>query len=491
MAKDVEMADAAAPAPAAADDDKDKAPVPFDVAQGIAKNVGFVRKAVEGAQPRLLARALRNTTPVRRKCVAADLANALRAHLPSDSRVLRDAALSALGSVDNGDAAMTDADEVPDDAPVEVEVYLAFLVVAFLVREKRYEDATKLCEASLPRLRTMMRERRAVDALAAKFYFYLALCHEKLGTSANVAATLFAAHRTAVLQHADVSAATLLNALLRGLLAANRVEAALKLVSKTDFPESASNPQFCRYLYYTGRIQALQLDYTDAHTKLMQSQRKAPATTAVGFRVEIQKLAVLVQLLMGEVPDRSSFEGFKGRALEPYLQLTRAVRRGDLPAYRACVAEHADQFDRDRTRSLVARLERNVVKTGLRRLNVSYSRISLDDVRARLHLDSAASAEFVCAKAIKDGVIDAVIDHDNQQIRSKGVADVYSTNEPQKAFHRRIVFCLDVRNEAVKAMQYPPDTGKKKQPDEDDKEEKQTDEEIAKEIEEELGDELP
>ena len=48
-----------------------------------------------------------------------------------------------------------------------------------------------------------------------------------------------------------------------------------------------------------------------------------------------------------------------------------------------------------------------------------------------------------------------------------------------------------MRNEAVKAMQYPPDTGKKPKADEDDKEEKQTDEEIAKEIEEELGDELP
>merc|ERR1719174_366600 len=164
MAKaDVEMADAAAPAPAAADDDKDKAPPPFDVAQGVAKNVGFVRKAVEGAQPRLLARALRNTTPIRRKCTGADLANAMRAHLPADARVLRDAALAALGPVD---VEMADADEVPDDAPVEVEVYLAFLVVAFLVREKRYDDATKLCEASLPRLRTMMRERRAVDALA-------------------------------------------------------------------------------------------------------------------------------------------------------------------------------------------------------------------------------------------------------------------------------------------------------------------------------------
>ena len=486
MAKDdVEMKNAAAPAPAA--DAADAPPPPFDVAAGIHKNVGFVRKCVEGAQPRLLARALRNTTPIRRKCVTADLVTALRTHLPPGDRALRAASLKALGPV--ADAAMTDADEAPppDDAPVEVDVYLAFLVVAFLVREQRFAEASQLCEAALPKLRQALRERRAVDNLAAKFYFYLSLCHEKLGTSDAIAPTLFAAHRTAVLQHADVSAATLLNTLLRGLLAQNRVEAALKLVSKTDFPESASNPQFCRYLYYTGRIQALQLDYTDAHTKLMQSQRKAPATTAIGFRVEIQKLAVLVQLLMGEVPDRSSFEGFKGRALEPYLQLTRAVRRGDLPAYRACVAAHASIFDRDKTRSLVARLEQNVVKTGLRRLNVSYSRISLNDVKVRLHLDSAASAEFVCAKAIKDGVIDARIDHDQQQISSKGVADVYSTGEPQKAFHRRIVFCLDVRNEAVKAMQYRKEVPKKLE--EEAKEDKQTDEEIAKEIEEELGEE--
>ena len=66
--------------------------------------------------------------------MSPDLANALRAHLPSDARVLRDAALAALGPVET-DAAMTDADEVPDDAPVEVEVYLAFLVVAFLAEK--------------------------------------------------------------------------------------------------------------------------------------------------------------------------------------------------------------------------------------------------------------------------------------------------------------------------------------------------------------------
>ena len=34
------------------------------------------------------------------------------------------------------------------------------------------------------------------------------------------------------------------------------------------------------------------------------------------------------------------------------------------------------------------------------------------------------------------------------------VTDVYSTGEPQAAFHARIAFCLDLHNEAVKSMRY-------------------------------------
>ena len=63
-------------------------------------------------------------------------------------------------------------------------------------------------------------------------------------------------------------------------------------MSKTTFPEKASNNQFCRYLYYTGRISALQLEYGDAYTKLLQSLRKAPQNTAVGFRRTVQKIMV-------------------------------------------------------------------------------------------------------------------------------------------------------------------------------------------------------
>jgi 26S proteasome regulatory subunit N3 len=96
----------------------------------------------------------------------------------------------------------------------------------------------------------------------------------------------------------------------------------------------------------------------------------------------------------------------------------------------------------------------------------------------------------VCAKAIRDGVIDAVIDHATSTLCSAEVTDIYSTIEPQKAFHKRIQFCMGVHDDAMKAMRYPPDAHKnsagKKDGEGDDGDENKTEEEIAKEIEAEL-----
>ncbi|CAF4520093.1 unnamed protein product, partial [Rotaria sp. Silwood1] len=58
--------------------------------------------------------------------------------------------------------------------------------------------------------------------------------------------------------------------------------------------------------------------------------------------------------------------------------------------------------------------------------------------------------------AIRDGVIEASIDHEQGYVQSRETIDVYTTREPMNAFHQRIEFCLKVHNEAVKAMRYPP-----------------------------------
>ena len=95
--------------------------------------------------------------------------------------------------------------------------------------------------------------------------------------------------QTAVLQHDDITQETLLNLLLRNYLhynlydqvpihgAADRVRRnvwqAEKLRSKAPEP-TVNTAQVARYLYYWGRIRAIQLEYTDAKDCLLQAARK-------------------------------------------------------------------------------------------------------------------------------------------------------------------------------------------------------------------------
>ncbi|KFH12722.1 PCI domain-containing protein [Toxoplasma gondii VAND] len=253
--------------------------------------------------------------------------------------------------------------------------------------------------------------------------------------------------------------ATVLNLLLRNYIASNQYELALKLISKACFPENLrSNAQQARHLYYLGCIQAVRLEYSAAFAKLQLALRKAPQQprVAAGFRLAVLKKAIVVELLMGDIPERAIFSRKETRAaLLPYKHIVLAVRSGDLHAFARVMSDFEKAFIKDGTLFLIRRLHHNVIRAGLRLISLSYSRISLEDVAEKLGLDSAASAENIVAKAILDGVIEAAIDHEKKCVESKASVAIYSSTEPQKAFNKRITFCLQLHTDAVKAMQYP------------------------------------
>lgn len=264
-----------------------------------------------------------------------------------------------------------------------------------------------------------------------------------------------ASYRTATLRRDNITQATLLNELLRNYLEYNLYDQADKLVSNIkEFKEPSSN-QYARFLYYTGRIKAVQLDYTEAYSQLSQALRKAPQYSAFGFRKTVQKLLIIVELLLGEIPQRSVFRqaGMK-TALEPYFKLTMAVRVGDLGLFQDVVKTHREIFLRERNFTLIQRLRLTVIKTGLRKINISYSRIALSDVCEKLHLDSVENTEFIVAKAIRDRVIDATLDHANGYLQSRETTDIYSSQEPLEAFHKRVSFCLNIHNDAVMVIYF-------------------------------------
>lgn len=54
-----------------------------------------------------------------------------------------------------------------------------------------------------------------------------------------------------------IGQATLINIIIRSFISQNLYEQARNFISKTTFPESASNNQFARYEYYVGRIKTV------------------------------------------------------------------------------------------------------------------------------------------------------------------------------------------------------------------------------------------
>lgn len=453
----------------------------------------LLERAVRSKDTKLLVgRLLRQTASIRTQLQPDVLTAFLEEAFPADHST-RTFLLAQLNKAASG----MDLDDTPSTQKVsdrgvlpEVEAYAYLLVVIYLIDAKQLPQAKETASAAVQRVAAF--NRRTLDGITSKLYFYFSWTHECTDSLADIRGQLLGLHRTAVLRHDDYGQETLLNLLLRSHLHYSLYDQAEKLRSKAQKSDVwRSSQQLCRYLYYLGRIRAVQLDYTDAKDCLQQAVRKAPAV-AHGFRVMVSKWLVVVRLLLGEIPEHSEFQqlGLQ-KPLLPYFALTQAVRVGDLTAFSNAAEEHDAVFRHDRTHNLITRLRHNVIRTGLRRINMAYSRISLADVATRLGLSSVEDTESILAKAIKDGGIEAFIDHQNGWMASRDRVDVYSTGEPQSAFHARVAFCLDIHNEAVKAMQFEGmESTKKLETAETIRERAMQDEELAKQIQEEEGDDF-
>lgn len=141
-------------------------------------------------------------------------------------------------------------------------------------------------------------------------------------------------------------------------------------------------------------------------------------------------------MLLGELPERELFRRKElAKPLQPYFELTQgsdawasyvkllhhisllshflplltfpftfsrphpqAVRMGDVSKFSGAIKTYGAKFRADQTFTLILRLRHSVIKTGIRMMSLSYSRISLQEMAQKLQLDSAEDAEFITAK---------------------------------------------------------------------------------------------
>lgn len=360
----------------------------------------------------------------------------------------------------------------------EIELCLMILIQINLLDNNRLNELSKFNQYVIKFLNSC--NKRSLDLLQAKTWFYIARTAELLGQDLSIRKDLLSSLRTATLRHDEETQAMIITLLLRSYLLTHDIQQAVNLVEKIEFPMNVANSLIARYYYYLARINAIQLDYSTSHEYVIAAIRKAPQTSkANGFLQSATKLRIIIELLMGDIPELQIFTP----DLEPYFHLTKTVKLGDLNYFSKILKKYGNIFKNDNTFTLISRLRQNVIKTGIRIISLSYSKISLKDICIKLHLDTEESTEYIVSKAIRDGVIEASINHERGFMQSKELLDIYSTKLPQTEFDQRIKFCLSLHNDSVKSMRYPSDDDKSQ--DNNEKEELVNDEiDLLKAIEE-------
>lgn len=82
--------------------------------------------------------------------------------------------------------------------------------------------------------------------------------------------------------------------------------------------------------------------------------RKGPEVGALSFRVQVQKLQIITELLMGEIPNRQIFShpDFK-KHLGPYYQIVTSVKSGDMETFKKLLQTHRVLFEKDKNLTLI------------------------------------------------------------------------------------------------------------------------------------------
>ena len=147
-----------------------------------------------------------------------------------------------------------------------------------------------------------------------------------------------------------------------------------------------------------------------------------------------------------------------------------------MTSFQKTLTTHDATFTADDNHLLIHRLRHFVLKTALRTTTLAYSRISIRDICVKLKMDSEEETEYIVAKAIRDGVIEATIDHTGAFMQSRVARNVYETDEPQQQLTRRTAYLQNMYSETVRvghlsrfdgttltrqAMRYPPNAHRK------------------------------
>merc|ERR1719431_2539030 len=209
--------------------------------EDVREHCKLIRRSVETKEARFMLRVLRALPVTRRKMNPIVLRSVMKTFYTADGdRDTKDSLLKFVAEADELDGSLTPSRGKASATPLypEVDFYMSLLVLIHLIDIKKGQEAVECAKQIMTKLESQ--NRRTLDLISAKCFFYYMRAHEMAGEQLKQS-QLVACLRTATLRNDFEGQAVLINCLLRNYLHYNLYNQADKLVLKSTFPEQASN----------------------------------------------------------------------------------------------------------------------------------------------------------------------------------------------------------------------------------------------------------
>eukprot|EP00924_Labyrinthula_sp_SR-Ha-C_P000998 maker-scaffold_7-snap-gene-10.30-mRNA-1 protein AED:0.03 eAED:0.03 QI:75/1/1/1/0.75/0.4/5/223/500 len=442
------------------------------------ENISLITRAVTLDDPVLIRRVFTRNTPIRRHLNLLSFQSLVSKYFKSlssqNAQDVKNAIFETLDplltvsvqkSVEQEKQVETISFSNSENLLLETESYFWLFIVSKLIEAGDFPSARKTCKNLLTKLNDF--NRQTLDNFYAKTYQLFSLSLDLDSSSGSLEWNDFInsalkGYRTSCLRFYFNSQATLTNLILAYHINSGNYGQAKAFDENAKSPmevgsSNITNAQLVRYMYYKARICAIESEYSKSDQLSTMAIRKTPTTTStgMGFLMAVHKLSIVTKLLIGDIPEKQMYKNLKftrTTSFLPYFSLVRVVRTGSVKDFEQLMAQHNVKFEADGLGNLVGRLRGAVIRRGLRRINLSYSRISFKELENKLGVENV---EMICAKAIRDGILtNAVIS--GGELISQEKLDMYSKSlQPKEEFSKRADFCSNVYMQAMKAHKYP------------------------------------
>ncbi len=200
---------------------------------------------------------------------------------------------------------------------------------------------------------------------------------------------------------------------------------------------NGNNSENARYFLYHGIIHMVNGEYKEAlccfsRADVLQKKR--------GLELIVLKHTIICRLLVGDFVINCRYSP----ELEPYFSLVRCVKRADLMGFYKLLEKYREEYFKLNLWFVVRRLVKNLLREGVRKISMCYSRISIEEISRILGTDARVLLEEALKNKFIDGYVQDGIYYGGNRFSGK-----------EMSYGIKIRELISVKDEISKMMHYP------------------------------------